>query len=239
MKLIEDLIESVKDRDAEVRNVVVGQAWTLVASIGCGVASCTQSQFDCAPEVAAELRHKHLGDLLGLCSSADHLQASIGIAALNSALAGRLDEGSFKLYSIPRAKDKSIAIVGDFPFTDDLKQLAREVTVIQKTMGPETRLDTDSERILRQADIAIIRGSAIVAGSLEHLLDLSRSCYTIVFGPSTPLSPILFEYGADQLVGIMIRNEGSAASCVIRGMEDLSECEGVEPVVLGRNQQSR
>ena len=239
MKLIEDLIESVKDRDVEIRNVIVGQTWSLVASIGCGVASHGRSQFDYTHEIAGDLRHKRLGDLLGLCSSTDQLKASIGIAALNSALAWSLDKGSFRLYSIPRAKDKSIAVVGDFPFTEDLKQLAREVTVIQKTMGPETHLDTDSERILRQADIAIIRGSAIVDGSLEHLLDVSKSCYTIVFGPSTPLSPILFEYGADQLVGIVIRDEESAARCVTQGMEDLSQCEGVQPVVLGRDQQSR
>ena len=69
---------------------------------------------------------------------------------------------------------------------------------------------------------------------MERLLEASRTCYTIVFGPSTPLSPVLFEYGADQLVGVRVENHEEVAKWIAADRENLMECPGLKSVVLRR-----
>ena len=59
--------------------------------------------------------------------------------------------------------------------------------------------------VLPQADVVGITGSTLANGTLEGLLALCRPEATVVLiGPTTPLSTVLFDYGADVLCGVLV-----------------------------------
>ncbi len=249
MSLLDDLVRSLKPTPEFIRDVSVGRLWTLVAASQCGVAlrmepSDSLSEVGGASlemnregekhDLAARLRGKPAGDLLQYAFSPDATEASIGIATANALAAGQCDPGLFRPYRMPRARGKRVAVVGEFRFLDDLRSIAEKTWVIRKNPESKDYEGTDAESLVPEADIALISGSAVVDGTLEHLLRLARSCYTIVHGPSTPLSSVLFEYGADQLVGVMIKDRESVRQCIELDTGLLTECSGVQPVVLVR-----
>lgn len=248
MALIEDLIAAAGTQDAPVHEVITGPRWMMVTADGSGVAArlpvVPGNNSDSEPSDFEEVyRHRPLEDLLLLASSPDRLKASLGIAALNSALSGRQPAGKPRSFSIPRAGGKTVAVIGEFAFVEDLRRIAARVITVGT--GPDRPgFDADPSRqaqdeALAEADIAIVRGSTLIDGTLEVWLDRTRHCYTVVYGPSTPLSSVLFEYGADQLVGIRVNIDEVTAGWIRDGRDDLLVCPGVRPVVIVRDRPSR
>jgi uncharacterized protein (DUF4213/DUF364 family) len=225
MSLIETLISSMPDTRAKVDKVVIGTRWILIVSSRCGLASISGRPDAHDRSSASALLGKPLRDLFGLARSPNQLEAALGIAAVNAGLAEDLESLRFQPHGIPRAGGKTVALVGDFAFAEQLKGLAENVILVQSE---------DAEEMLSQVDIAIIPGSAVVDHSMEGLLRAAATCYTVVYGPSTPLSPVLFDFGADQLVGIRVENFEKTIRCIDQGMQNLMECPGLRPVVLTR-----
>lgn len=63
-------------------------------------------------------------------------------------------------------------------------------------IGPSCAAEAASD-LIPQADVVAITGSALINHTLDRLLSLAKRQATVpVLGPSTPLSPVLFEYGA-------------------------------------------
>lgn len=242
MALLEDLAKSVEHTDADVREVTAGRRWTLVATAtggvtgSCGLAANSTAGDGTLSPSLDSCRGRPAGTLLRLAFSGNPLEASIGVATLNSLLTGRLDADRFRPGTIPRANGKRVVVAGDFPFTDSLRAIAEELHVIDRITEPSARLDVEAERLITTADIAVVRGSAILDGTLEAFLELARPCFTIVYGPTTPLSPILFAYGADQLVGIRIKDLEAVKSHITEAGMEMMKCPGLDPVVLARDQ---
>jgi uncharacterized protein (DUF4213/DUF364 family) len=239
MALIQDLIAAAGTAETPVREIVTGPGWIMVTSAGSGLAArLPAARGDTAtaetPDLREAYRHRPLKDLLKLASSPDRSKASLGIAALNSALSSSQPAGKPRSFSIPRAGGKTVAAVGDFAFIEDLRRIAARVITVDKDPDEQT-----ADGALAGVDIAIIRGSTLIDGTLQSWLERTRHCYTVVYGPSTPLSPLLFDYGANQLVGIRVDIDDVTAEWIRGGREDLLSCPGVSSVVLGRDQRSR
>ena len=228
MSLIDDLILGVAESRGMVEKITTGTRWTLVASSQCGLACLAEEPQAEVGTSGQGLSGRPLRDLFPLASSADGREASLGVAALNAALAESLKPSRFQPRSIPRARGKTVGLVGDFAFAEQLKDLAREVILISGDHEEDT---------LAGVDIAIIGGHTIVDQSMERLLRASASCYTVVYGPSTPLSPVLFDYGADQLVGVKVEDRDKTKRCISEGLVNLMECPGLRPIVLRSNPQ--
>ncbi len=228
MSLLESLAASLPPSTLSLEEVIVGPRCTFVVSSHCGLAAMPPDGHGPAArlQLCEGLSGSPLKDLLPLASSSRPSEASLGVAAMNALLQENLKPASFHPYSIPRAGGKSVGLVGEFAFTEHLKALAADVITVEKDAA---------ERVLPGVDIAIISDVSIVDHSLQALLAASASCYTIVFGPSTPLSPILFDYGADQLVGIRVENRQATADWVASGEANLMECPGLRSVVLRKS----
>jgi uncharacterized protein (DUF4213/DUF364 family) len=221
MSLLDSIISGLPDSDASVEEVVGGPHAVMIASSSCGLA-------EAGPEPAggagsSRFVGRPMDDMFHMASSVDRLEAGLGVAAVNAVLSGAIEKLGFQAYGIPRAGGKSVGLVGDFAFASQLEGLAAEVI----------RIDIEqAESLLPRVDIAILPGYTVVDHSLERLLTASASCYTIVFGPTTPLSPALFEYGADQLVGAKVENREEVARWIRDGARDLMACPGLRSVVL-------
>jgi uncharacterized protein len=59
----------------------------------------------------------------------------------------------------------------------------------------------EAERVLPECDIVGITGTSFINHTLEGLLSLCKKAYIVMIGPTTPLSPVLFDHGIDVICG--------------------------------------
>ncbi|MDY6964514.1 MAG: DUF364 domain-containing protein [Halobacteriota archaeon] len=214
--LLSEIISELSD--APVSDVRLCQHWAIVVSRNCGLAHT----FDTKESVrgAGHLTEKSALELCGLSKSWNLKEASIGVAAINSLteIEGKRGDGKGILFE--NSPGKKVAIVGHFPWVSDIREIADEVWVFEKNPQTDDLPDTAVEYLLPKADVVAITGSAIVNKSIERLLELSNG-FTIIMGPTTPMSPVLFDYGADILAGCrvvdserLIRKVSEGASCM-------------------------
>jgi uncharacterized protein (DUF4213/DUF364 family) len=223
MTLMDTLISSLPSTEIRVERIITGRQWRMVVGSNSGIARVPAHMRESASTAIPPVTGKPLTTLFPMARSSDPAEAAVGVAAVNAALTSKLGPSRSQPTGIPRAGGKTVGLVGDFPFAAQLKEVAADVVHVERE---------NSEYILPGVDIAILSGAAIVDHSLERLLALSATCYTIVFGPSTPLSPVLFDFGADQLVGVNVKNHGEAARWITADRDGLMECPGLKSVVL-------
>ncbi len=233
MRLLEEIKESV-DLDAQVRSVLVGSHWVVVCSRNCGMASALHgSHRHGVPEVhaAGQLHLKSIRDLLGLLQSDSLLEVSIGMAALNSLLA--VDESEAVEINaldvlVERGKNQDVALVGHFPFIPQLRQSAKQLWVLEKNPAPDEFPAEAAADLLPRADLVAITGTTLLNGTLEELLGYCQPGSTVmVLGPSTPLSPVLFNHGIDILSGTRVVDEEAVLRTVGQGAS-FRQVEGVK-----------
>jgi uncharacterized protein (DUF4213/DUF364 family) len=173
MSLIEDLIGSIETRDAEIRGVTVGASWIMVTSSACGICPSEGQMHAERSPVGDRLRGKPAADLLDLVFSGDPFERSIGVAALNSLIMGQADLRSFRPYRLPRARGKTIAVVGEIPVPEGLRDIAAEVLPVARKPTADAYERGSAVDLLTRADVAMIDGSVIMDHTLGYLLDLA------------------------------------------------------------------
>ncbi|HJX61514.1 MAG TPA: DUF364 domain-containing protein [Dehalococcoidia bacterium] len=224
MKILDDLIGSLRG-DAPAREVRVGRFCTAVWSRACGLAS-TGGLGDHEHGVtfvqeAGRLVGKSGRELSGLAYSDSPLEAGIGLAALNSLLevdetiCVELNAGDLL---IERGRGKKVALVGHFPFVPALREAAARLWVLELRPQPGDVAAEESVAVVPQADIVAITGSAFINHTVERLLGLCRAdSLVMVLGPTTPLSPVLFDHGVDVISGTQVVDPELALRCLSEG----------------------
>jgi uncharacterized protein (DUF4213/DUF364 family) len=67
-------------------------------------------------------------------------------------------------------------------------------------------------------DVVAITGMTLLNQTLEGLLKLcSPKAYVILLGPSTPLSPVLFNYGVDIISGSIVEKIDPVLQVISQG----------------------
>ena len=213
MKIIEDVISTIEKstRDILVKEVRIGPFWTGVWSKYGGLASTT---FTHEPEMPPPIREA--GNLTGksileLCNYANSnclLQASVGMAAINSALEVNLNKcqninAEETLYE--KGKNKKVVIVGHFPFVNKLRKLTKVLWVVERKPQSGDIPAIEAKRVIPQADVIAITGTALINGTMEELLSLCpKKSLVMVLGPTAPISPVWFDYGVDLVSGTRV-----------------------------------
>ena len=119
---------------------------------------------------------------------------------------------------VEKGRGKKVALIGHFPFVPKLRQAAKELWVIERQPRDRDLGEEQSERLVPQADVVGITGTAFTNHTIEHLLALCRpEAYVIVLGPTSPLSPVLFDYGVDVVSGTKVVDPGVVLCCVSQG----------------------
>jgi uncharacterized protein len=223
VNILNDLISSLSD-DAPVRSVLVGAHWTVVCSRFCGIASTILGDKPHAHHKVRDvgtLHQKSARELARFAYSDNPLEASIGVAAINSLL--ELDEESCVELNaadllIQRGNGRKIALVGHFPFIPKLRQAARQLWIIEQEPVEDEFPAERANELLPEADVVALTGSALINHTLDSLLALcQKDALVIVLGPSTPLSPVLFQYGVSVVSGTRIFDEEAVIRTVGQG----------------------
>ncbi len=239
MNLLNDLLASLTDDEA-VHAVQVGVYWTAVCSRHCGLASTLTGKKphgDTRVREAGRLQHKTARELAEYARSDNPLEASIGVAAINSLL--KVDARAVEINAVEvlarEGRGKNVALVGHFPFIPKLRQAAKQLWVMdQHPTEGEYPVEAESD-LIPQADVVAITGSALINHTLDRLLSLSRpNALVMVLGPSTPLSPVLFDYGAALISGMRVINEETVLRTLSQGAM-FQQVEGVRLFTLAQD----
>jgi hypothetical protein len=240
VKILDDLIESLAE-DAPAREVRVGRFWTAVWSRECGLASTTgpggHTHGARFVEDAGSLAGRSALELARLAHSGSSLEAGIGLAAINSLL--EVDEACCVELNagdllIERGRDKRVALIGHFPFVPALREAAAHLSVLELRPQAGDAGAEEAAVIVPRADVVAITGSAFINHSLEGLLDLCRADASIVvLGPTTPLSPVLFDYGADVISGTRVIDPELALRSASEGAT-FRQIQGIRLLTMAR-----
>jgi uncharacterized protein (DUF4213/DUF364 family) len=230
LKLLDDLLATLPD--GPVLEVRVGAFWTAVVvevrgRSSCGLASTLRDGHDhhhaggAAIRDAGQLTERSARELAELAHSDSLMEASIGMAAINALLPKQEDQWvdiNAEDVIARHGEGKQVALVGHFPFIPRLREHVGKLWVLElRPRGEDLPADAATE-VIPQADVLAITGTALINRTLEGLLALRRpEALVLVLGPSTPLSSVLFDHGADLLSGSVVQDIESVLRAVSQG----------------------
>ena len=224
MKILDHVISTL-DLNAFVRDIRQGIFHTGVLSRHCGLAATLPKDALCqSPPMVKEPGHlldRTSEELVRMAYSESILEASIGMATINSLLDVHEDscvELNAADLILEKGEGKRVAIVGHFPFLARVRKKTKELWVIEKNPKEGDFKEADADYLIPRADVVGVTGSAFTNHTIEHLLELcSNRAYVVVLGDTTPLSPVLFDYGINAVSGTLVVDPSLALRCVSEG----------------------
>jgi uncharacterized protein (DUF4213/DUF364 family) len=232
------LLESIPSDPIPVRKVIIGVHWTLVSSKYCGLGSTLVSAVHSGHSPVRDvgvLHQKSAQDLAQWILSDNLLEASIGIAAINSLLdvdERRMENINAAEIIARESKDKNLVVIGHFPFVERMKSIAKNCWVIEKRPFGDDFPEEAAQEFVPQADVIAITGTALINHTMEGLLSLCPpTSLVMVLGPSTPMSPVLFDRGVSLLSGSRITDEDAAIATIQQGAS-FPQVKGVRLVTM-------
>ena len=215
MALFSDLINSLPD--GEISQLIIGLHWTAVVSEvegdrHCGLATTLASDHEHhngadVPD-AGKLEMSNSLVLAAYAQSDFPVMRSVGVAAINSLLPRNTHpfvEQNAEAVIAAYGEGKRVVLVGRFPFIPRLRTRVDHLTVLELNPLTGELPASAAHNVIPAADVVAITGMALINRSLENLLNLcSPQARVIILGPSTPLSPVLFDYGVDLLCGSIV-----------------------------------
>lgn len=225
MKILDELISTLTN-DAKVRDIRQNPFQTAVLTRNCGLTSTPHTSHDFDPSKTTLRDWSHLignnaFEVAKMSLSHDQHEAAIGMGAINSLLDIDdkicVDLNAGELIA-EKGQGKNVAIVGHFPFTPNLRKRVKELWIIELRPREGDLPASDAERIIPQADVVGITGTAFTNHTIERLLELcSQKAFVIILGGTTPLSPVLFKYGVDAICGTKVIDAETVLDCISRG----------------------
>jgi uncharacterized protein (DUF4213/DUF364 family) len=228
MRLVDELLAALPD--GEVLDVCIGLHWTaVVVHVGdqtrCGLASTLTTPHHHFPEpdvpLAGQLHTLSARELAHLARSEQPIQASVGVATINALLPRQPElwrELNAEEVIADQGADKTVALIGSFPFVPRLRSRVGRLFVLELQPKDDELPAEAAPDIVPQADIVAITSMTLVNHSLENLLELCHPQATLfLLGPSTPLSPMLFEHNIDVLCGAVVTDTERVLAAIKQG----------------------
>jgi uncharacterized protein len=241
--IINELVSSVKSStpDRQVKDVLVGLHWTAVTSRETGLAA-TNADAPCCysndVEGVGKLHQRSAHELLDLLYSTHPLEASIGMAALNSLIAVKEEDGiemNARDLMLERCSGKKVAVIGHFPFAEMLRKTASELWVLELDPGPGELPASAASQVIPQADMIGLTATTIMNGTFDDLSTLFPAhALVVMIGPSTPMSNVLYEHGVDILAGSRVTDARALYNYLSQGTT-LHKVEGLRRVTYARD----
>jgi uncharacterized protein (DUF4213/DUF364 family) len=244
--LYERLVAEVP-RDGRVANCVVGLVWTLVETDAGGLGmSLTFPEGLDESLLPGSIAGAPLREAASWLESWNYYEAAVGCATVNACtntasrlqavtgrLPGDLRGGGRNIFErlAERFAGGRVAVVGGFPTLAPLRAACR-LTVLERDPAAGDLPDPACEVVLPEQDCVCITATALVNKTLPRLLELCRDAYTVLIGPTLPLSPIWFEYGVDLLAGTVVDDCGLARRAAQEGAHRRLFVSGVTKVEI-------
>jgi uncharacterized protein (DUF4213/DUF364 family) len=228
-----------------VRRCVCGLHWFAVQSAATGVAM-TPREGDASIPFAGDLAGRPTRELAARLRSWSFHEAALGLAAVNSEVNSAAaveastglcsdqqpDEDVFT-YLLDEFRGKRVAVIGHFRNLERVRAIC-DLTILERRPQPGDLPDPACEWVLREQDYVIITASTLINKTLPRLLELSRGARIVLAGPSTPLTPKLFDFGIDILAGLVVEDEERIQTVIQEGGQHQLFHSGSRMVKLSR-----
>jgi len=227
MDLLNNLLTTLPD--GRVVQVSIGLHWTAVLTevdnqLRCGLASTIHAEHrHGVPDIpeAGKLENPSALDLAAYIHEIHSPMASVGMAAINALLPQRPEtwrDLNAEEVIASRGSEKSVVLVGHFPFVDRLRERVGKLTVLELNPQPGDLPVTKAKDVIPSADVVAITSMTLINHTLDDLLEICdpQAC-VILLGPSTPLSPVLFNYNVDLLCGSIVTDIDPVLQAVRQG----------------------
>lgn len=224
MKIIDSLLDSL-NYDAAVRDIRQGPFQTAVVSRSCGLAATPHEpgpHHERPPvKEAGYLMDKSVAELAQMACSSSPYEAAIGMATVNS-LTEADERHCVELNAADllakKGRDKKVVLVGHFPFVPELRQAVGELWVIERQPQAGDFPEEQAEKFIPIAQVVGITGTAFTNHTIDRLLELcSPEAYIVILGGTSPLSPVLFDYGVCAVSGARVVDQGMILRGVSQG----------------------
>jgi len=138
------------------------------------------------------------------------LRRSLGCAAINALLPRNplsWTDKNAEAAILENGIGKKAVLIGHFPFVYKLREELGELIVLDQNPTGDDLSPSAAPETLPDADLVAITGMAFINHTLMDLLSFCKpEAYVLILGPSTPLSPVLFDYGVNLLAGSSVEN---------------------------------
>lgn len=242
MKILDDLLSSLKGNDFQVKSVHACVFWTAVISKHCGLSSTFRDEgpsHDRGVRDVGNLTQKTALELAEYAKSDSLLEASIGMATINSLIdideSKCIEKNAFEII-LEKGTDKNVAIIGHFPWIPKLRGKLKNLWVLEQRLREGDLPAQEADRILPQCDVVGITGTSFINHTIEGLLNLCKRAFIILIGPTSPLSPILFDHGIDAICGSKIIDPDRLIRSISEGAT-FREITGVRLLTLTKSSQ--
>jgi uncharacterized protein (DUF4213/DUF364 family) len=230
MKLVDALLDSVSGAEEKAARVQIGLHWMAVESRNTGMAHAFRGREGFELADAGAIQGKDVMELAAGLKSWEPLEAGLGLAALSSLIEPEGEKLNVFEYIMTCAPGKTVTCIGRFPFFERLAQSAERAYLLEMNPQPGELPPFAAEEVIPESDLVIITGTSLINKTLERLLELSRNRIAIVLGPSTPMSDVLFDFGASVIAGVRVVDPEKLFRSVAQGVKFYNKLDGIEPV---------
>jgi hypothetical protein len=113
---------------------------------------------------------------------------------------------------------RKVALIGHFPFIPRLQEQVGELWVIEKDPRGDDLPAGVANELLPQADVIAITGTTLINHTFDELMAIRNpEALVLVLGPSTPLSPLMFDHGVHLLSGAVVEEIDSVLRAAGQG----------------------
>jgi uncharacterized protein (DUF4213/DUF364 family) len=242
MSIIDELISSLPASRVAVREVRVGPFWTVVwTERGAGLASTQRDAHTphghSLIRWAGDLTNHDALKLAGLLRSRSPMEAALGMATVNALLEvdeTQLVDRNASEEITQRGEGKRVVIIGHFPFIPKVRRAVGHLDVVELDPGPDELPPAAAEEVIPLADIVAITGTALPNKTFDSLIKHCRpDAFVLLLGPTSPLSPVLFDYGVDLIAGTRVVDPAQALVVASQGAI-FRQMRGVRLVTMTR-----
>ena len=228
MEIFNQLVSSLPE--GRIMSVDIGLFWTAVVVECQGVCRCglaatlSNPEFEHARlpavEEAGRIEQRSALELVNWVYSTSYTEVGVGLATINALLPPIENPVDLAAedYIARQGANSQVALIGHFPFVSRLKDQVKKLWVLELNPKEDDLPASAAPEIIPQADILAITATTLINHTFDGIFDLRKpGAKVLLLGPSTPLSPILFNYGIDVLSGSMVDDPDSVLPLVRQG----------------------
>lgn len=225
-RLIDDLIRAMDHPRAVISEVAVGAHFIgIMARNGATLCTGLASTLGSSPttheqRMVRDLAGQSLAEAARLLYQGGGFAVSLGAAALNAGIVPPQNQPGPEASLIMAEKGKTgeTVLVGDFPFINKLRQKVKALHLFELQDVPGRTAPARWDDILKRCRVLGLTGTTLITRAMATYLQKAPQAYTIIIGPTTPMSPVLFSYGADVLAGCRVISPGPVFDGILKGM---------------------